>query len=124
MRSAPLLRRLLAFAIVFAPFGVSAQQNQTPVTTATKASGLKVLNLEDYGRWNRITNSAISSDGKWVTFTYSPNEGEPVLHVKALDGDKDYTTSLGGGAGGGRAGGGGRGGGGGGNTPQFSDDAR
>jgi hypothetical protein len=39
-------------------------------------------NLEDYGRWNRITNSAISSDGKWVTFTYSPNEGDPVFHVR------------------------------------------
>ena len=62
-----------------------------------------------------------------MTFTYSPNEGgDPVLHVKALDGDKEYTIPLGaapGGAGG-RAGGGGRGGAGGpNNAPSFSDDS-
>ncbi len=120
-----LLRGAFASALILAPlYAASAQQNQTPPATSMKASGLKVLNLEDYGRWNRISNSSISSDGKWVSFTYSPNEGEPVLHVKALDGDKDYTTSLGTAPGAGRGGAAGGRGGGGGNTPQFSSDAR
>jgi dipeptidyl aminopeptidase/acylaminoacyl peptidase len=116
-----LLRRLLVVAIASAPVQSVVAQSTTP-PTATKASGLRALNLEDYGRWNRITNSAISSDGRWVTFTYSPNEGEPVLHAKAIDGDKTYTVSLG--AAPGRGGGGGGRGGGGGNAPQFSEDGK
>ena len=55
-----------------------------------------MLQLEDYARWNRITSPALSPDGKWMTFTYSPNEGgQTILHVKALDGGKDYTASVG-----------------------------
>ena len=84
----------------------------------------KVLNLEDYGRWSRINSAAISPNGKWGTFTYAPNEGEPTLHVKALDGDKDYTVSLGTAGGAGRAGGAAGRGGGGGNAPMFSDDSK
>ena len=122
-RSHLLLRRASALAFMLLPLqSLSAQQASDPSSTATKASGLKVLDLDDYGRWNRISNSAISSDGRWVTFTYSPNEGDATLHVKSLDSDKVYTIALGGGGVAGR--GGGRGGGGGGGGPQFSDDAR
>jgi dipeptidyl aminopeptidase/acylaminoacyl peptidase len=63
-----------------------------------------------------------------MTFTYTPNEGgQLVLHVKALDGTKDYTTVVGSGDNGRGAaagGGGGRGGAGAGNAPQFTDDSR
>lgn len=132
MHRSQLLRRLpLATALAIAPLiGLPAQgssQNAPATQQGSRAPDLKVLNLEDYGRWNRIGSTAISRDGKWMTFTYTPNEGgDPVLHVRQLDGDKDYTTSLGAApGGGGRAGGGGRGGaGGGGNAPSFSDDSR
>ena len=109
------------------PLGLHAQgPSARPAATPPAASrALKVLNLEDYAGWNRIGSTALSHDGKWMTFTYTPNEGaDPVLHVKALDGDKDYSTSLGtapGGAGG-RAAGGGRGAAAG-NAPSFSDDS-
>ena len=53
MRSLTLLSRLFAFALILGPLqGAGAQQAQS-ASTSTKASGLKVLNLEDYGRWNR-----------------------------------------------------------------------
>ncbi len=135
-RPAPaLLRRLAAAAFVAAPFAFThAQSTTAPAAGASNASSSKapsdrkVLQLEDYARFNRITSPALSPDGKWMTFTYSPNEGgQTILHVKAFDGTKDYTASVGGGAGGGRAGGGapgGRGGGGGGNTPSFTSDSR
>ena len=123
----------LAAVLVAAPFFV-AQGQSTAETTAGASSGAstrrpepKVLRLEDFAQWNRITSPALSPDGKWMTFTYSPNEGgQTILHVKALDGGKDYTASVGNAAGGGRAGGapGGRGGGGGGNAPSFSSDSR
>ena len=126
----------LAAALAAVPFiGLHAQANavngsaaQTAATAPPAKKALKALNLDDYASWNRIGSTALSRDGKWMTFTYTPNEGgDPVLHVKALDGDKDYVVSLGAAPGaGGRAGGGGggRGGAGGGNAPSFSDDSR
>ncbi|MCC6245815.1 MAG: S9 family peptidase [Gemmatimonadaceae bacterium] len=118
---------LLTAGLCALPFA-SAVAQQRPTSSSASNSGTsaarKALTLDDYGRWNRINAAAISNDGKWATFTYAPNEGEPTLHVKALDGDKTYSSSLGtAGGGAGRAGGaGGRGGGG--NAPQFSHDSR
>jgi dienelactone hydrolase len=136
MRAANLLVRFpLATALAVAPFaGLGAQANSPsgpPAPAATNASvakpGLKKLDLDDYSGWNRIGSTALSRDGKWMTFTYTPNEsGDPVLHVKSLDGDKDYVIPLGAVAGGGRAGAGrgGAPGGGNGGAPSFSDDSR
>ncbi len=123
--------RFAAFGILL-PFALGAQTNTagsapsaSPPSTSAKAPAKKVLNLEDYGRWNRINATSISHDGRWMTFTYAPNEGDPVLHVKMLDGDKDYVTSLGAAGGGARGGAAaGRGAAGGGNAPTFSDDAK
>ncbi|MEP6780630.1 MAG: prolyl oligopeptidase family serine peptidase [Gemmatimonadaceae bacterium] len=115
------------------PFAIHAQSNSGVSSNSSAGAapvmrdGKKVLNLEDYGRWNRINSTSISSDGKWMTFTYAPNDGISTLHVKSLDSDKDYTTSLGatGGGRGGAAAGGGRGGvAGASNSPGFSDDAK
>jgi dipeptidyl aminopeptidase/acylaminoacyl peptidase len=96
-----------------------------------RAQELKTLTLDDYPRWSRITEVQLSSDGKWMTYAYAPNEGDPTLHVRQLDGDVVHTAKNGGtanfsdngrwaawltsppgtgGRGGGRAGGGGRGG--------------
>jgi hypothetical protein len=94
------------------------------VFTAAALSGLhaeqakKVLTLADYGPWKRITATVLSDDGKWVSYTTSPNDGDDTLYVKAFDADTLYTINAGSG-GGGR---GGRGGGGGG--AQFSADSK
>lgn len=85
------------------------------------AQALKVLNLPDYGRWNRITSAGLSPDGKWMSYAYQPNEGDATLFVKQLDGDKVFTIPIGS-APAADGGGGGRGGAGGG--VQFSDDSR
>ena len=118
----------LAFAVVPATTVVSqATQVAAPAPTATAArpgDPKKVLTLADYGRWNRITSTAISPDGRWMTYAYQPNEGDVTLFVKEIDGSKVYTISAGappqagGGAGGGGFGGGAA------NTPVFSDDSR
>jgi dipeptidyl aminopeptidase/acylaminoacyl peptidase len=136
MRTPPLsLRRSLALVCV-APFLSLAAQSNTgsgsavPPTakTAADGGGLKVLNLEDYGRWNRIGGTAISADGKWMSYTLTPNEGgEPTLHIKPIDSGNEITVVLGGGGGGGRGGGGGGRGAapaGGGGGPTFSDDSK
>ncbi len=90
-----------------------------PLASAN-AQALKVLNLPDYGRWNRITSTGLSPDGKWMTYAYQPNEGDATLFVKQLDGDKLFTIPIGSAP----AAAGGGGGGGGGGGVQFSDDSR
>jgi dipeptidyl aminopeptidase/acylaminoacyl peptidase len=113
----------LALAFVFLPAGPTAAQRAPgadPAPHKTAPDGKKVLTLADYGPWNRITSASLSDDGKWMTYTYAPNDGNDTLFVKQLDGTTLYTVSTGAAAGGGR--GGGRGGGGGGGV-QFSDDS-
>src|ERR1035437_7629424 len=112
MRRSPAVARLALFLVLLAPLASAAAQ------------ALKVLNLPDYGRWNRITSTALSPDGKWMSYAYQPNEGDATLFVKQLDGDKVFTIAIGSApaAAGADGGGGGRGGAGGG--VQFSDDSR
>ena len=112
MRRSPAVARVVLVLLLLAPLANAAGQ------------ALKVLNLPDYGRWNRITSTALSPDGKWMSYAYQPNEGDATLFVKQLDGDKIFTIPIGSApaAAVGDGGGGGRGGGGGG--VQFSDDSR
>ena len=124
-----LRRSLLAFALAAVPAAAFAQANtgapsQQGASDKKDPGALKVLNLPDYGRWNRITATAISPDGKWMTYTLQPNDGDATLLVKQLDGDRVYTVNAGtapaagrgeggggfGGFGGGSFGGGGAGG--------------
>jgi dipeptidyl aminopeptidase/acylaminoacyl peptidase len=111
MRRSPAFVRLALALLLAAPISIASAQ------------ALKVLNLPDYGRWNRITSTSLSPDGKWTSYAYQPNEGDATLFVKQLDGDKVFTIPIGSApAAGGDAAGGGRGGAGGG--VQFSDDSR
>ena len=96
MRRSPAVARFALLLFLLAPLASAAAQ------------ALKVLNLPDYGRWNRITSTSLSPDGKWMSYAYQPNEGDATLFVKQLDGDKMFTIPIGsapaaaGGGGGGR----------------------
>lgn len=52
----------------------------------------KALSLEDYKDWNRINNTSISPNGEWMTYTYSPNEGDATFFIRDIDGDTVYST--------------------------------
>ncbi|HEY2375688.1 MAG TPA: prolyl oligopeptidase family serine peptidase [Gemmatimonadaceae bacterium] len=127
---AALRRTTLAFAflgissssaLAQANTGVPSQQG---ATNRKDPGALKVLNLQDYGRWNRITSTAISPDGKWMTYTLQPNDGDATLFVKLLDGDKVYSVNAGTAPAAGRGDGGGGFGAAAANGPAFSDDSR
>jgi dipeptidyl aminopeptidase/acylaminoacyl peptidase len=47
----------------------------------------KPLTLEDYAQWNSIRQTAISPNGRVMTYAYEPNEGDATLHIRQLDGD-------------------------------------
>ena len=122
MRSSFLALRPLAIAAAATLAGtaanVAAQTNSAsprqtgkaaPAASAVPATSapadLKTLNVTEYGRWNRITSTALSPDGKWMSYAYAPNDGDATLYVKSLDGDKLYTIRVG-------------------SAPVFSDDSK
>ena len=47
----------------------------------------KPLTLEDYAQWNSIRNTVISSNGSYMTYAYTPNEGDATMHIRKIDGD-------------------------------------
>ena len=65
----------------------------------------RTLGLADYGRWSRITSSALSSDGRWLAYTTTPNDGDPTVVVRRLDDTLTYRLTVAG-------------------SPEFADDAR
>ncbi len=112
---------VLAGLLALASPPAARAQDAAPAAHERAPDGKKVLTLADYPSWKRINAAAISNDGRWVTYTYAPNEGDDTLFVQQVDGDKRYTVPVGSAAGGGR---GGRGGFGGGGSVQFSDNSQ
>lgn len=55
----------------------------------------KILTLEDYGQWSRITGTEITDDGAWMAYGLHPNEGNDTLYVKSLRNDKVYELPIG-----------------------------
>lgn len=108
-------RLRLAAAAVLLSFAASRSGAQDPAA-ATSAQKGRPLTLAEYGRWNRIGGTALSNDGKWITYGHQPNDGDGTLFVKGLDSKTVYTINVGSAP---AAGGGGGGGG-----AQFSDDSR
>ena len=53
------------------------------------------LTLEDYGDWNRIAEVVLSADGDWLSYAYVPNDGDPTLFVRDLDGESLFETPNG-----------------------------
>lgn len=108
-RHTPVRYALNAALVFLLPAAALAQQDVQTATPQGAArndpTGKKILGLADIGRWNRITNAALSADGVWMTYTYSPNEGDGTLFVKQLDGSKSYSIPVG-------------------SAPVFSDDSK
>jgi dipeptidyl aminopeptidase/acylaminoacyl peptidase len=51
----------------------------------TVAQELKHLTLEDYGAWSRISEVALSPDGRWMTYAYAPNDGDTRFFYRDLN---------------------------------------
>ncbi len=96
-RPRPLALRLLAAMLVAAP-GLTWAQPSSP------AAG-KVLTLDDYDRWNRLSATSLSPSGAWLAYVVTSNAGTSSLHLRGLDRDTVVTVP-------------------GGSAPQFSPDGR
>ncbi|MCH7415616.1 prolyl oligopeptidase family serine peptidase [Belliella sp. R4-6] len=54
------------------------------LTIGTLQAQKKPLQLEDYGKWSRITSTTASANGNWFAYGLRPNGGDDTLHVKAI----------------------------------------
>jgi dipeptidyl aminopeptidase/acylaminoacyl peptidase len=61
---------------------------------ANSSEELKALTLEDYDRWSTIGQVALSADGRWMTFSYSPNDGDSKFFVRDLDNLENEPVEL------------------------------
>ena len=90
-RAALVITFLAAFAPVFLG-GLIAQSAAPPIqapasgaSVAAPSNGGKPIAIEDYARFKRIAGATLSSDGKWMAYTVTPNEGDGTLFIQALD---------------------------------------
>ena len=62
-----------------------------------QAPAKKAMTVDDYTKWRSITDSGISGDGKWATYTLQltntiPAEAKPILHLRNLETNEDVTV--------------------------------
>lgn len=94
--AAALSTAILSFALPATLLAQPPASAPTPAAqAATAAPHSKILGLADYGRWSRITGTALSADGKWVTYSYQPNDGDPTVHVRRLTDTLTYVVPVG-----------------------------
>jgi len=110
MRVAPLVRAFVFVVLFTKPLVVTAQNKDAVQQGRTDAPRVdpdnkKALQVADYARWRSIATPAISSDGKWVAWSYTQVRRDEELHIKQADGDREIVVN-------------------GGTRPTFSDDAQ
>ncbi len=84
-------RRTVRLGVALVVLTVAA----TTLAIHAQSAAPKPITLEDYPKFKRTTGASISTDGKWMLYTLTPNEGDATLFVKALDGDKVYDVLRG-----------------------------
>ena len=50
----------------------------------------KPLDHSVYDSWKSLRGSALSQDGKWLSYTIAPQEGDGVAYIKSINGSKSW----------------------------------
>lgn len=85
-----LMTRVLGMVIAISSFTMSGQMASF-AAAEEEPKDKKILTVDDYGRWSRIDSVTLSPNGKWVTYAYSPAEGDRTLYLQGVDGDEEPT---------------------------------
>ncbi len=56
------------------------------------------LEHKDYDAWNSVQASSLSPDGKWLSYSIAPAEGDSKLFIRQIDSTKEYSVLRGGSA--------------------------
>lgn len=55
----------------------------------------KILSHDDYDSWKSLIGTRLSNDGKFLTYTINPQDGDGIFEVKSTDGSKSYKFDRG-----------------------------
>jgi dipeptidyl aminopeptidase/acylaminoacyl peptidase len=64
-------------------------------TLAGQQAELRPLDHDVYDSWNRIMDERLSDDGRWLLYALVPQEGDAVLHVRAVRGETAFSVPRG-----------------------------
>ncbi len=67
----------------------------TMVASLAGQTQKKSLTQTDWDRWQSISGSTISADGRWVAYTISPQVGDAEFVVRATTGTTEYRVPIG-----------------------------
>jgi hypothetical protein len=95
LRRIPPIRAMLVLAFMLQPADVLAFQAPADRAEVAAPAGGRVLTLEDYPGWKRIGSAGLSPDGRWMSYAYSPNEGDDTLFIRQLDGRTTHVVVRG-----------------------------
>ncbi len=81
------MRKLILFSILICSFNFSSYSQQK-----------KYLTPEDYGKWQSITSSDLSSDGNWIAYQITVQEDNDTLYLTNRTTAKQYKLEFSSGA--------------------------
>jgi len=58
-------------------------------------AGQRPLAIDDIESWNRITETVISPDGRWIAYTTQPDRGDSTVHLVSSKGEKQFECVCG-----------------------------
>ena len=90
-----------ASSAALAAQAATAPPTQAPASGAVAsapANGGKPIAIEDYGRFRRIAGATLSSDGKWMAYSITPNDGDGTLFLQSLETATKHEITRGAGA--------------------------
>jgi|YNPBryunderm2012_1023409.scaffolds.fasta_scaffold00043_28 dipeptidyl aminopeptidase/acylaminoacyl peptidase len=69
--------------------------SSVPQIAHPEKASLRPIELQDILSWKTISFGQISSDGRWLLYVLTPNEGDSELLIKEIEGKKEYRFNLG-----------------------------
>ncbi len=65
------------------------------ISIALSAQAKKPLDHSSFDSWERVTNHALSNDGRWASFSLNPQEGDGVLTIRNTSTNKEINIPRG-----------------------------
>ncbi len=93
-RRAPRSRIPLAGLTFFLLFSLLGRPQASAQEGAEGSGEPRPLALEDYAGWSTIGSVALSGDGRWMTFSYEPNEGDSRFFLRDLEEPNEEPEEL------------------------------
>lgn len=61
-----------------------------PLIVVAQHPNKQQLDHEDFDKWKKISQSSISNNGEWVTYSLTVERGDPIFFINHVDSGKEY----------------------------------